>query len=60
MIEASMQEDARDWSRFTACINKEIFSESCESKPNLDCNYPFSIDLATNGIPFVVKSIGKV
>ena len=30
------------------------------SKWNLDCNYPFPIDLAPNTIPFVAKSIGKV
>ena len=39
---------------------KEIFPESCVAKPNLDCKYTFSIDLAPNGIHFGAKSIGKV
>ena len=30
------------------------------SKPNLDCNYTFTIDLITNGISSDAKSIGKV
>jgi len=34
-------------------------SESCSSKPNLDCNYHFPIDLAPNEIPIGAKSIGK-
>ena len=38
----------------------KIFSESCYSKPNLECNYTFPIDLARIGIPFGAKSIGKV
>ena len=33
-------------------------SEAFSSK--LDCNYTFPIDLAPNGIPFGVKSIGVV
>ena len=28
-------------------------------KPNLDCNYPFPMDLVTNGIAFGAQSIGK-
>ena len=38
----------------------EIFSESFESKPNLDYNYTFPIELAQNEIPFGAKSIVKV
>ena len=37
-----------------------MFSESGYIKPNLDCNYPFSIDLAPNSISFCAKSIGNV
>ena len=37
----------------------EIDSESYQMIPNLDCNYILSIDLASNEIPFVAKSIGK-
>ena len=29
------------------------------SKPNVDFNYPFPIDLAQNGFPFCAISIGK-
>ena len=36
----------------------EIFSESCYSILNLDCNYHFPIDLAANGIQFGAESIG--
>ena len=32
-----------------------MYSESCYSKPNLDCNYHFPIDLATIGIPIVLN-----
>ena len=28
-------------------------------QPNLDCNYPFPIELAPIGIPISIKSIGK-
>ena len=38
--------------------NREIFfSQSGKRKPNLDCNYPFPIDLAPIGSPFGAKSI---
>ena len=37
----------------------DIFLESCSSKPNLDCNYHFPIDLGPNGTPFTAKSIGN-
>ena len=30
----------------------EIFSESCNTKSNLDCNYTVPIDLAPNGLQF--------
>ena len=30
------------------------------AKPNLDCNSTVLIDLAINGIPFGVKTIGRV
>ena len=39
--------------------HREINSESCEIKPNLDCNYTFPIDLVPNGISFSTRSIGK-
>ena len=39
---------------------RELFSESCQSEPNLECNHSFPIDLAPNGIPFGAKSIGSV
>ena len=45
------------------CINllrENFFSEYCKIKPNLDHNYPFSIDLAPNWIPFGAKSMGTV
>ena len=31
----------------TICMHGGIFSETCKSKPNLDCNYNFPIDLAS-------------
>ena len=34
---------------------REIFSESSNTNQNLNCNYPFPIDLAPNGIPFRSK-----
>ena len=38
--------------------HKEIDPESGKFKQNLDCNYPFSINLASNRrIPFGAKSI---
>ena len=45
--------------KYSSTAHREIFSESCWSKPNLDCNYPFPIDLASIGIPIGVKSIEK-
>ena len=33
----------------------EFFSESCWIEPNLDCNYTFPIDLASNGFLFGAK-----
>ena len=39
--------------------HREIFSESFQSKPNLDCNYHCPIDLVPNRSPFGVKSVGK-
>ena len=46
--------------QYTNPTHREIFSESCSTKLNLDCNYTFHIDLAPNRIPFNAKSIGKV
>ena len=43
--------------RFSDWIEREIDSESCYIKPNLDCDYTFLIDLAPNGISFGAKSI---
>ena len=40
--------------------HKAIISESGYSKPNLDFNYTFSIDLTPNRILFGTKLIGKV
>ena len=48
------------WCLVEVRIHTEIISESCLSKPNLYCNYPFPIDLTPNRIPFIVISIGKV
>ena len=46
-------------SRFLYSIScRHMSSESCKSKPNLDCNYPFTIDLAPIGIPIGAKSVG--
>ena len=39
--------------------HREIFSETCYSKPNLDSNYHFSIDLVSNGVLFGANSIRK-
>ena len=36
---------------------REIFSESCYSKPNLDYYYNFPVDLASHRISFGAKSI---
>ena len=35
-----------------SCAHKEIFSESCQIKPNLDRYYTYPIDLAPNRIAF--------
>ena len=40
-------------------LDTELFSESYRIKLNLDCDYPFSIYLASNRILFGVKSIEK-
>ena len=39
---------------------RQIFSESCWSKANLDRNHTFKINLVPKGIPFDIKSIEKV
>ena len=44
---------------YTFYKHRQIFSESCKSKPNLDYKYPFPIDLAAIGIPIGAISIGK-
>ena len=41
-------------------VHRGIASQSRWIKPDLDFNYTFLIDLASNKIPFVAKSIGKV
>ena len=38
----------------------EFISEYCWIKPNLDSNYTFAIDLASNRIPFGAKFTGKL
>ena len=38
---------------------RQLFSQSGLIEPNFDCNYPFSVDLAPNGIVLGAKSIGK-
>ena len=45
---------------FRHATTEKYFSESCYSKPNLDCNYTFPNDLTPNGILFGAKSIGNV
>jgi len=45
----------REKSKFS---HLEIDSESCQIKPNLDCNNVFPTVLEPNGIQFGVKSIG--
>ena len=51
-------------SKFYIFINqnthREIFSESCQSKPNFKYNYTFPIGMAPNGTPFGVKSVENV
>ena len=32
--------------------HREIISDSCQIKLNLDCDYNFQIDLAPKGVPF--------
>ena len=39
------------------CVYREIFSESCKSKTNLDYNYPFPIDLEPIRIPIGAEYI---
>ena len=39
--------------------HREIDSKSGYIKPNLDCNYPFPVYLASNGNPFGAKPIRK-
>ena len=49
------------WPIQTIHLNTEKwFSESCQMKPNLDCNYTFLIDLTPNGIPCSAESIATV
>ena len=38
---------------------REMLAESCQTKPNLERNYPAPIDLAPDGFPFDAESIGK-
>ena len=38
----------------------EVYFKYWYIKLNLDCNYTFQIDVATNGIPISAKSIEKV
>ena len=40
-------------------VHREIFPESCQIKPNLDCNYPLPIDFAPDELTFGAKFIGK-
>ena len=40
--------------------HREIDPESFQINPKFDCFYTFTIVLATNGIPFGAKFIGKV
>ena len=46
-----------DNGEFLCCTHRQNFTESDQSKPNLDCNSPFPIDLAPNGVPIGAKSI---
>ena len=39
---------------------REVAPESCEIKPNLDCNQTFPIHLPPNEIPFGAKSVSNV
>ena len=39
------------------CTQSEVFSESCQSKPNLNCNYIFPIDWAPYRILFGAQSV---
>ena len=38
---------------------RESHSQSCSVKPNLDCNYTFPINLASNAIPFGANQSDK-
>ena len=40
--------------------HEEFFLESCQLKKNLDCNYPFQIDLSLKKFSINVEAIGKV
>ena len=42
----------------TVFTHREIFSESCLSKPNFDYTYHFPIDYAPIGTPIGAKSVG--
>jgi len=44
---------------FECCKLDSLRIVKIDSKPNLDCNYTFPIDLEPNGISFHAKSIGK-
>ena len=46
------------WCRNLDTIRSKSIFESC-IKPNLDCNYTFTIELTPNRIQFGVKSIGE-
>ena len=58
-----MQLLTRLWCPYTSNMitvtHREIEPESGYLKLNLDCNNPFSVDLAANGSSFGAKSIGK-
>jgi len=41
-------------------ITHKTISETCQSKPNLNCNYTLPIDLAPTRILIGAKSIGAV
>ena len=50
------------WKNFSQKLipSSDIDSESCKTKPNLDCDYTFPIGVASNWVPFSAKSIGKM
>ena len=43
---------------FGCVVQRKIFLETYQIKPNLDCNYTFPIDLTSNEILFDAKLIG--